>query len=130
MTKVNLEKIKKIFASFDEVKLAYLFGSRSRGDFGPMSDYDFAVYLDTKDKKRIFAVKAALMDEISRSLHSDKIDLVVLNTAEKSELKYQIVTEGKLIFEREPFKLYVEPRIMNEYFDFLYLLRRYGLTKA
>ena len=119
-----------IFESHPEVKLVYLFGSMARGDQGPMSDYDFAVYLDEKDKKETTRVRFQLMDELSRALGTDRIDVVILDSVESPELKYNILQEGKLIFEREPFRVLVEPRILNEYFDFNLLLRRHGLTAA
>ena len=119
-----------IFESHPEVKLVYLFGSMARGDHGPMSDYDFAVYLDEKDKKETTRIRFQLMDALSRALGTDRIDVVILDSVESPELKYNILQGGKLIFEREPFRVLVEPRILNEYFDFNLLLRRHGLTAA
>jgi predicted nucleotidyltransferase len=123
-------KIKEIFAYHPEVKLAYFFGSRVSGEAGPMSDFDFAVYLDERDVKKIFEIKITLMNEIGLLLKTDKVDMVVLDTAENLELKFFIIKDGRLIFEREPYRLLVEPRIMNEYFDFHSLLLRHSLTKA
>ena len=119
-----------IFESHPEVKLVYLFGSMARGNRGPMSDYDFAVFLGEKDKREITRIRFQMMDELSQALGTDKIDVVMLDSAESPELKYNILQEGKLIFEREPFRVLVEPRILNEYFDFNLLLRRHGLTAA
>lgn len=130
MTEKESQKLKSIFQSYPEIKLAYFFGSKAMGGAGPLSDYDFAVYLDERNKKKLFEIKFALMDKISRFLKTDKIDIVVLNIAESPELKYQIIKEGELIFEREPFKVLVEPRILNEYFDFRSMLLRHNLTKA
>jgi hypothetical protein len=95
-----------------------------------MSDYDFAVFLDEKEKKKNFDIKLALIDKISRFFKTDKADIVILNLTESPELKYNIIKEGRLIYEKEPFRLIVEPKILNEYFDFRYLLLKYHLTKA
>jgi predicted nucleotidyltransferase len=95
-----------------------------------MSDYDFAVFLGEKDKREIARIRFQLMDELSRALGTDKVDVVMLDSAESPELKYNILQEGKLIFEREPFRVLVEPRILNEYFDFHFTLKRHGLTSA
>lgn len=100
------------------------------GDIGPLSDYDFAVYFDKNDRKKMFEIKSSLLDNLSRFYKTDKIDLVILNTAQSPELKFQIIREGSLIFEREPFKVMVEPGILNEYFDFHTQLLKYNLTKA
>jgi uncharacterized protein len=120
----------RIFESHSEVKLVYLFGSTARGNRGPMSDYDFAIFLGEKDKGRIARFRFQLMDELSQALGTDKIDCVMLDSTESPELKYNILQEGKLIFEREPFRVLVEPMILNEYFDFNLLLRKHGLTAA
>ncbi|MBI5152025.1 nucleotidyltransferase domain-containing protein [Candidatus Peregrinibacteria bacterium] len=127
---LDIKKLKTIFKSNPRVKLVYFFGSKAKGNAGPLSDYDFAVYLDEKDKKKMFAHKFQLQDKLSRYFKTDKVDVVILNAVESPELKYNIIKDGKLIFEREPFKVMVEPRILNEYFDFHIMLSKYGLTKA
>src|SRR3989304_8645577 len=125
MTKEQLKNLTSIFKSYPEIKLVYFFGSRAKGLEGPMSDYDFAVYFDEKNKKKMFDAKFVLMDQIGRFFRTDKIDIVVLNLTEAPELKYDIIKNGKLIYEKEPFRLIIEPNILNEYFDFQYLLRKY-----
>lgn len=122
--------VHRVFELQPEVKLVYLFGSTARDDRGPLSDYDFAVFLGEKDKKEIARIHFQLMDEISRTLGTDKVDIVILDSAESPELKYNILQEGKLIFEREPYRVLVEPKILNEYFDFHLALKRHGLTRA
>jgi len=124
------EKITPIFKSYPEIKLVYFFGSMARGDSGPLSDYDFAVYADEKRKEKVFDLKFSLQDRISRALGTDKVDVVMLDIAQSPELKFNIIKEGKLIYETEPHKLIVEPKILNEYFDFHALLLKYGLTRA
>ncbi|MBI2633622.1 MAG: nucleotidyltransferase domain-containing protein [Parcubacteria group bacterium] len=44
--------MKAIFAEFPQIKLVYFFGSKARGNDGPLSDYDFALYLGEKDTKK------------------------------------------------------------------------------
>lgn len=124
------KSVLRIFESHPDIKLVYLFGSTVRGNRGPMSDYDFAVFVDKKDKKEIARIQFQLMDELSRFLETDKVDVVMLDSANSPELKYNILHEGKLIFEREPFRVLFEPRILNEYFDFHLSLKSHGLTRA
>jgi len=126
----EIGRLNSVFKSYPEIKMVYLFGSRVVGKESPLSDYDFAVYLDTGDKKRMYEIKFELFDRISRMLKTDRIDIVILNLTESPELKYQIIKEGKLIFQIEPFKIIVEPNILNEYFDFQMILLRYNLTQA
>ncbi|MEK7673266.1 MAG: nucleotidyltransferase domain-containing protein [Patescibacteria group bacterium] len=126
---LNSTKIKKIFSGFPAVKLVYFFGSRARNDFGPLSDYDFAVYIEEANSKKRFNIKLDLFAELSLLLKTDKVDIVILNDQISPELKYNIINEGKLIYEKEPYRVLVEPRVLNEYFDFHESLVRNGLTK-
>ena len=130
MSERDLEKLLAIFKLYNKIKLVYLFGSRATNKIGPLSDYDFALYLDEKDRKKISEIKLDVLDKMARVLKSDKIDLVILNIIESPELKYNIIKEGRLIFKKDPFKVLVEPRILTEYFDFHTLLLKYNLTKA
>lgn len=125
-----LKEIQRACETHEKVVALYFFGSRAHGDAGPMSDYDFAVYIDSRDKKEIFDVVLTLRDTFCRILKTDAVDLSALNLIEKPELKYNIIAHGILVFEREPFRVIMEPRILNEYFDFRTTLRKYGLTRA
>jgi len=129
LTKEHKEKIREIAEKY-QLKLVYLFGSQATGKTGPLSDYDFAVYLDEKKSEKRFDIRLKLIAEISEIFKTDKVDICVLNDIESPELKYNIIREGKIIFEKEPFKLIVEPRILNEYFDFYAGLKKYNLTKS
>lgn len=120
-----MAELKEIFQRHDEVKVAYFFGSQAANEAGPMSDFDFAVFLGTKDPKTIYGIKFALMDELGRLLGTDKIDVVVLDTAMQPELKYRIIKDGILLKEVEPYRVELEPRIMNEYFDFRIMTARH-----
>lgn len=119
-----------IFQLYPQVKLVYFFGSKARGEDGPLSDYDFAIYLDEKDKKKRFYIRLSLMDKLSHKLGTDAVDVLILNDTKSPELKYDIVKEGRVLYEKEPYKIVLEPRILNEYFDFMYGIRKYGLTKT
>ena len=125
-----LEKVQKIFSTYPQIKLVYLFGSTARGDRGPMSDYDFAIFLGNKDSKEVASIRFELMDKLSRALNTEKVDVVMLDVARSPELKYNILQEGRLIFEREPFRVIYEPLVLNEYFDFSAMLQKHGLTRA
>jgi uncharacterized protein len=123
----DVEKLKKIFESYPEIKLVYVFGSTARGERGSMSDYDFALYLSEKNKDNI---KIKVMNELIDTLKTDKIDVVVLNSLQGPEIKFNIIKEGKIIYEVEPYKVLVEPKILSEYFDFHDMLKRNNLTKV
>ena len=124
------ETIQHIFQQSPQVKLGYLFGSQATGKTGPLSDYDFAVYLEEKDARKRFDLRLRLMDVLGKELGTDKVDVLVLNDIKSPEVKYSIIKEGILLHEQEPYKVLLLPRILNEYFDFMHGLRKYGLTKA
>ncbi|MFZ3032084.1 MAG: nucleotidyltransferase domain-containing protein [Candidatus Moraniibacteriota bacterium] len=121
---------RQVFERHPEVGVAYFFGSRARGTNGLMSDYDFAVYADEHDTKKLSDIALALRTELAQVLKTDALDLVMLNTLASPELKYAIIQEGKVLLERESFRVRIEPNILNEYFDFRTMLRRYQLTLA
>jgi len=130
LSNLQIDSLKKLFQSKSQIKLVYLFGSQVSKKTGPLSDYDFAFYLEEKDKKKLFDLKLDLISGLSRILKTDKIDVVMLSEVESPELKYNIIKEGKLIFEKEPYRILIEPQILNSYFDFHNLLLRHNLTKA
>lgn len=112
-------KIKVIFEAREEVKLAYIFGSQVHGKIGPLSDYDFAVYFgEVFSPAETFTLKLALLNNLTRALGTDAVDLVILDNLDAPELGYHIISGGKLLVDREPYKIIVEPRLMNAYFDF------------
>lgn len=130
MDKIYMAKIKEVIKVFPSIKLAYFFGSQIKKETGLLSDYDFAIYLDEKDKIKMRDIQFALQFQIAKILKTDKVDIVVLNLVNNPFLKYNIVKEGKIIFERAPYRVLVEPKIMNEYFDLQTELCKYNLSKT
>ncbi|NQT67763.1 MAG: nucleotidyltransferase domain-containing protein [Actinobacteria bacterium] len=129
MNKHELKKLNKIFKQYPSLKLVYLFGSQVSGRTGPLSDYDFAFYIDDEEIKAHYTA-LEIEGKISTLLATEKVDSVILNYTDAPELKYSIIKSGKVIYEIEPYKLLIEPKILNEYFDFRFLLRKYQLTKT
>jgi predicted nucleotidyltransferase len=125
----DLEKYKTLLKSLarktPQIVLAYVFGSAASGSRGPLSDYDFAVYLAETDRQKRFDIKFSLIGELGTALKSNKIDVVVINDADNINLKYAVISEGRVIYEKEPYKTIVESRILNEYFDFRAFIDRY-----
>jgi len=124
------DKLSDVFNAEPAVGLVYLFGSQASGKTGPQSDYDFGIYFMENDPIKRGRMVFYFSSEISRILATDKVDVHSINDIESPELKYQIISGGKIIFEREPNRLLLEPRVFNEYFDFIYLLKKYNLTRA
>lgn len=129
MNKNEVKKLNKIFKQYPSLKLVYLFGSQVSGKTGPLSDYDFAFYIDD-EKVNAHYTALEIEGKISTLLATEKVDSVILNYTDAPELKYSIIKSGKVIYEIEPYKLLIEPKILNEYFDFRFLLRKHQLTKT
>ena len=129
MTKEQLNKLIIIFKKYPELKIVYLFGSRASGKTGPLSDYDFALYIE-QEKVKAYHTSVDIAGKISKVLGTDKIDTVVINHTDAPEMKYSVIKNGRIIYEIEPYRMLIEPRILNEYFDFRFLLRKHGLTRA
>lgn len=123
-------KLDHLFKSHGKVGLVYLFGSQAKGTADERSDYDFGIYFTETDPVKRGRMLFYFSSEISKILATDKVDVHSINDIESPELKYQIISQGEVIFEREPYRLLLEPKALNEYFDFVYLLKKYGLTKA
>ena len=130
MTNEEIKKLLPVFEAEPKIKLVYLFGSQATGNVGPLSDYDFAIYLDEKDSLKRFDIRLDIAGKLSDALKTDAIDVVVINDTFQPELKFNIIQEGKLILEREPYKVLIEPKILTEYIDFHDSLLRYDLTRA
>jgi len=129
INKKTIIKIQELFSKYPKIKLAYFFGSRANGKFNDNSDYDFAVYFDKETEIKMFDIRIKLMAELATLLKNDKIDVVVLNQSEDPTLNFEIIQTGKLIYDKDPFRVIVEPKILNEYFDYYIGLKKYNLTK-
>ena len=109
----------KIFCKYPPIITAYLFGSRARGDFSRISDYDFAVQLDEKKirKSKYTDLKLDLIKDLCGALKSDNVDIVILNGAPLL-LKHRILKDRKILFCRSQLKrIRNEARILIEYLD-------------
>ena len=112
--------IKKIFAEEKNILLTYLFGSQLKGKTGPLSDYDFAVFLSQKTS---FSFKHKLKNKLINILDNKQVDLVILNDA-PIELKYNVIATGKIIYQKNSVaKVEFEADTLSRYFDYLPVLR-------
>lgn len=78
LTEKQLNELKKCFKKEPLVKLVYLFGSQATGDIGPLSDYDFAMYADTKDIKKSYSIGNRLKSHIGRILKPRIVGVVMI----------------------------------------------------
>ena len=112
--KRQLDVITGVLARSAEVKFAYVFGSCARGDTGPLSDVDMAVFLDSRVES--FDFRLRLMEALSRALGTERFDLVILNDA-SPVLRYEVIREGRVIKEIKSSRVEFETRTLAEYLD-------------
>jgi predicted nucleotidyltransferase len=109
-----------------KVIFSYLFGGLARHQPLPLSDVDIAVYL--KRDSNFADSKLDILGRLMDILHTDEIDLVILNRADIS-LVMNIIKSKKIIVDKDPFERHLfESLIMRKSFDFsfkeLHQLRR------
>lgn len=78
---------------FSEVRTAYLFGSRARGDFSPQSDIDIAIDAPDMSQER-FAQLWNAIDELPIAF---PLDCVWMQSLPESTLKAQIVRDSRAL---------------------------------
>jgi len=125
LTKEEIVRIlKEVLEKEKNVQFALLFGSYARGDYFPFSDVDVAVYLK-EYKPNDLRYEAKLEQKLMSHLKTDNVDLVIPNEAPPA-LKYEIVTEGELLFTRnfDDFCFYYS-YVLREFFDYRYHLKKF-----
>ena len=96
------------------VKFAYLFGSQARENAGKLSDIDIAVFLLSQIEP--FQCRPRLIESISRSVGTPKVDLVVFNLATPL-LKHQVIKTGVIVKENKKSRVDFEMESLQRYLD-------------
>ena len=118
--------IQKISVDTDIVAL-YVFGSLAEGRLTPLSDLDFGLLLSNRLSKRQRSEKhLELFGTFNRFLHSDEVDLVLMNDA-PPRFAHQIIRTGKLLhtgnkdqiidFFEKTSKYYLDFKHLRDIFD-------------
>ncbi len=114
-------------STLPEISAVYLFGSQVDGSTHSNSDVDLAILFKRGLSAEFYADQQLFLGgKLCQILKRDDVDLVVLNRASSSELKYSIVHDGEVLFEREPNLAEYELRVEHEYYDHLAALKRNG----
>jgi predicted nucleotidyltransferase len=102
--------------SYDDVLFAYLFGSLAKGSAAPLSDVDIAVYLSERDNYS--EKKVEILGSLNDIMETDKIDLVILNTAPLS-LEMKILENKTILVDKDTFFRHrYESIVIRKYLDF------------
>lgn len=133
LVKENIqENVREVLDYREEVRFAYLFGSRIEGVSRPESDLDLAMYLDKDSTQKLdplFETRLAL--EIEEAIDETfEVDILVLNQASLT-LKYQATDKGGLIYYRtEAEARDYEALIRKKYFDFSPMRKEYNEERS
>ncbi|MGE5281055.1 MAG: type VII toxin-antitoxin system MntA family adenylyltransferase antitoxin [Chloroflexota bacterium] len=97
---------------------AMLIGSQARGNVGPLSDVDIAVWHDRSlDPRGRLDLQLKLADEAGRALGTDEIDIVMLNRVPPL-LRHRAVRDARLLVERDPVaRVRLDARALLDYLD-------------
>lgn len=122
---LRTNRLKKIFAG-SPVDFVYLFGSYAAGNATKKSDVDIAIFFDsTVGKTERFERRLELTEAVSRLLKK-KVEVVGLNDVSSIFLKYVIIKEGFLLYEKsEASRVDFERKLLGEFFDFQPFLDTY-----
>jgi len=110
----TLDRLRRLFRRFPEVKIAYLFGSHAKGNTGPLSDIDIAYVFDPRIKETLYR-DLELEASISKVLGIDNVDCYLLNKM-PLQFQYEVITTGKVIYvEDDSFRKRYEERIKKAF---------------
>lgn len=118
---MDLTAVGKYLEARKDVAFAYLFGSMASGKASPLSDVDIAVYLNEGDfsQKRL-----ELIGDLSDILGTDRVDIVILNTAPPG-LRARVVRARSVLADSQPLTRHVfESETLRAYMDFSKLENR------
>ena len=107
---------KEIFKKFN-VKLAYLFGSQTKGNAAKESDFDIAVLFKNNPAGPLALKETTFLSLRLNKFFPAKIDIVSLNDAPLL-LKYEVVAHGQPLYcENVAERICFEVSIIKEYID-------------
>jgi uncharacterized protein len=102
----------------DGVVAAMLIGSQARGEAGPLSDVDIAVWHEPEmDRKQSWDLQLALIGAAQDALKTNEVDLVMLNQAPPL-LQHRAIRDAVRLVERDrDQRVRFETRALLNYFD-------------
>jgi predicted nucleotidyltransferase len=122
MDKSNaLERISFILAGFEEIDLAYVFGSfLERDDF---RDIDIAIYFSQEQSPyQRFKLSQRIASDLENGLEPRvDFDIRILNHA-PVYFQYEVISNGKVVLERDrERRVDFEAHLISEYLDLKYM---------
>ena len=127
MLESEINKIKNVLANDERIVFAYIFGSRAKGIAGSRSDWDIAVYVAEEAGQTMPAMLPFYIEaEIAELLATNDVQVVVLNGLESPLLGFEIINQGVLLIDKDEGKrIEFESRVLGQYHDWQYFLKRH-----
>lgn len=112
------ELLATALAGHAEVLAGYLFGSQARGDSGPLSDVDVAVWLRGQPSTAAAHQRQLdLIGAVTGALRTNEVQVVVLNTAPPL-LAHRILRDAIMLVDRNPrARVALETAVILRYLD-------------
>lgn len=100
LTDDTLKQIRKVFAGYEHVEKAVIYGSRAKGNYHNGSDIDLTLFGDSLDEKQC----ADIADALDELLLPYMIDLSVYALIDHDELKEHIDRVGLVLYQNSKSK--------------------------
>lgn len=119
------EQLRSVIEGAEGVKAVWLFGSVARGEEGPSSDVDVAVFLDRPERPRRLGDLPLDLEADLASAVGRRVQVVVVDWA-PVDLVHRVLRDGVLLLDRDPrARVRFEVHARNRYFDMQPILREY-----
>jgi len=113
---IEINTLKIILNTFEELKFAYLFGSYSTDKADECSDVDIAIFI--KQGYNLFDTKLKIHHKLEISLNKE-VDIVVLNSVKNFDLLNDILEDGVVLKDSEDdFRVMFELKKQHEILDY------------
>lgn len=120
------EALRRYFEGRPDVRLAYLFGSRARGDAAAGSDVDVAVLFDRPPETLLDLGQLSVQLGAALGLDPDDVDVAELNGSALL-FQYQVLRDGRCVYARsEAARTEYEAQTLCLYYDFLPVIEEYN----
>ncbi len=113
---IEINTLKTILNTFEELEFAYLFGSYATDKADECSDIDIAIFV--KQGYNLFDTKLSIHHKLEISLNKE-VDVVVLNSIKNFDLLNDIFEDGVVLKDSEDdFRVMFELKKEHEILDY------------
>jgi predicted nucleotidyltransferase len=115
----NIDTLGDVLKKYDDkIIVAYLFGSVNDGNMNALSDIDIAILFKEMPKEDIINLEFEVLEDISKHLKTEEIELVNLNFAPLS-VRYGVIKNKKILYYSDKQKVVdFEFEVIKSFLDF------------